>query len=85
MIVVKDGRVVFRKGYGMANLELGVPVEPDVIFRIIPRRAAGYTKGKDGYANCEYLSMTWPHAAGALMSTVDDLALWDAALYTDAG
>ncbi|MCI0392650.1 MAG: beta-lactamase family protein [Acidobacteria bacterium] len=50
--------------------------------RIIPRRASGYTKGKDGYLNCDYLSMTWPHAAGALVSTVDDLALWDAALYT---
>src|SRR5262245_36905600 len=34
VIVVKDGRVIFRKGYGMANLELGVPVEPDMIFRI---------------------------------------------------
>lgn len=222
VIVVKDGRVVFRKGYGMANLELGVPIEPNMIFRIgsitkqftavailmlaeqgklslddeitkflpdyptqghkitvehllthtsgiksytglpewlplwrkdvtmkelidlfkdkpmefapgerwnynnsgyallgaiiekvsgqsysdfveknifaplgmkhsfydntsrvIPRRAAGYTKNKDSYVNCAYLSMTWPHAAGALMSTVDDLALWDAALYTN--
>ncbi len=51
--------------------------------RVIARRAAGYSKGKDGYVNCDYLSMTWPHAAGALVSTVDDLALWDAALYTE--
>ncbi len=51
--------------------------------RIIARRAAGYSKDKTGYRNAEYLSMTWPHAAGALMSTVDDLALWDAALYTE--
>src|SRR5690349_23588890 len=34
VIVVKDGQTVFRKGYGMGNLELGVPVEPDMIFRI---------------------------------------------------
>ena len=33
-IVVKDGQVLFRKGYGMANLELGVPVAPEHIFRI---------------------------------------------------
>ncbi|MGH9907107.1 MAG: serine hydrolase, partial [Pyrinomonadaceae bacterium] len=33
VIVVKDGKVIFRKGYGMANLELGVPVEPDMVFR----------------------------------------------------
>ncbi|MGH8598969.1 MAG: serine hydrolase, partial [Gammaproteobacteria bacterium] len=55
----------------------------DSTSRIIPRRAAGYSKGKDGYVNAEYLSMSWPHAAGSLISTVDDLALWDAALYTD--
>src|SRR5687768_3037669 len=34
VIVVKDGKVVFRKGYGMANLELGVAVEPDMVFRL---------------------------------------------------
>ncbi|MBP6823496.1 MAG: beta-lactamase family protein, partial [Acidobacteria bacterium] len=34
VIAVKDGQVVFRKGYGMANLELGVAIEPDMIFRI---------------------------------------------------
>jgi CubicO group peptidase (beta-lactamase class C family) len=51
--------------------------------RIISRRVAGYSKSKDGYVNAEYLSMSWPHAAGALMSSVDDLALWDASLYTE--
>ena len=49
---------------------------------IIPRRAAGYDKGPAGYTNTEYLSMTQPYSAGGLASTVDDLALWDAALYT---
>jgi CubicO group peptidase (beta-lactamase class C family) len=34
VIVVKDGKVLFRKGYGLANMELGVGVEPDMIFRI---------------------------------------------------
>jgi D-alanyl-D-alanine carboxypeptidase len=47
---------------------------------IVPRRAAGYSKGPDGYTNAEYLSMTQPHAAGAIASTVDDLARWDASL-----
>ena len=27
--------------------------------------------------------MTQPYSAGALVSTVDDLAAWDAALYTE--
>jgi len=51
--------------------------------RVIPRRVSGYSKGKDGFINAPYLSMTQPHAAGALVSSVDDLVLWDAALYTD--
>lgn len=51
--------------------------------RIIAGRAAGYDKTPDGYRNATYLSMTQPHAAGALVSTVDDLAKWDAALYTE--
>jgi D-alanyl-D-alanine carboxypeptidase len=51
--------------------------------RLIPGRASGYNKGESGYQNCPYLSMTQPGGAGVLSSTVDDLALWDAALYTD--
>ncbi len=50
--------------------------------RVIPRRVSGYSKGKEGFVNAAYLSMSQPHAAGSLLSTVDDLAIWDAALYT---
>ncbi len=50
---------------------------------IIPGRVTGYGKNSDGLVNADYLSMTLPHAAGSLASTVDDLAKWDAALYTD--
>lgn len=48
---------------------------------IIPLRAAGYEKSPQGVVNCPYLSMT--HPGGVLSSTVDDLAKWDAALYTE--
>src|SRR6266540_2100464 len=34
VIVVRDGKIIFRKGQGMANLELGVPIEPDMVFRL---------------------------------------------------
>src|SRR3954453_14136500 len=34
VLVMKDGQVVLRKGYGMANLELGVPIQPDMVFEI---------------------------------------------------
>ena len=51
--------------------------------RVFPRRVNGYSKPKDEWLNAAYLSMTQPHAAGSLASSVDDMALWDAALYTD--
>ena len=34
VIAVKDGKTVFRKARGMANLELGVPLSPDSVFRL---------------------------------------------------
>lgn len=47
---------------------------------IVPRRARGYDPAPGGIANARYLSMTQPYAAGALLSTVDDLAIWNEAL-----
>jgi hypothetical protein len=52
----------------------------DATDAVIPRRASGYAPTKGGVVNAQYLSMTQPHAAGALVSTVDDLAKWDAGL-----
>ena len=51
--------------------------------RILPKRAAGYQLGPDGYENAPYLDMSIPYAAGSLYSTVEDLYKWDRALYTD--
>ncbi|HJR06891.1 MAG TPA: serine hydrolase [Pyrinomonadaceae bacterium] len=50
---------------------------------ILPKRAAGYQKTPTGYTNAPYLDMSIPYAAGSLYSTVEDLYLWDQALYTD--
>src|SRR6185436_2692986 len=50
---------------------------------IIPKRATGYSKTPDGYTNAAYLDMSIPYAAGSMYSTVEDLYLWDQALYTD--
>ncbi|MCL4861940.1 MAG: beta-lactamase family protein [Caldilineaceae bacterium] len=49
---------------------------------LMPGRVAGYSRTADGYTNAEHMSMTHPYAAGSLASSVDDLARWDAALYT---
>jgi CubicO group peptidase (beta-lactamase class C family) len=50
---------------------------------VIAKRASGYQKTADGYVNAAYLDMSIPYAAGSLYSTVEDLYLWDQALYTD--
>jgi CubicO group peptidase (beta-lactamase class C family) len=31
-LVVRDGKVLFQKAYGLADLELGVPMSPDTVF-----------------------------------------------------
>jgi CubicO group peptidase (beta-lactamase class C family) len=51
--------------------------------KILVNRAAGYEQSLDGYKNAEYLDMSLPYAAGSLYSSVEDLYLWDQALYTD--
>ena len=50
---------------------------------LLEKRATGYQKTANGYNNAPYLDMSIPYAAGSLYSTVEDLYLWDQALYTD--
>jgi D-alanyl-D-alanine carboxypeptidase len=68
---------IFKK-LGMIHSRYGHPEE------IIPLRASGYSKDEDGFRNASFISMTQPYAAGSLMSTVDDLAIWDRALAGEA-
>ncbi len=42
--------------------------------------AAGHSRAEKGYGPTRPLSMSQPYAAGSLVSTVDDLARWDAAI-----
>lgn len=47
---------------------------------ITPRRAHGYIKGRSGFHNARLDAMNWSDAAGALGSTLNDLARWDRAI-----
>ncbi|TPG38887.1 serine hydrolase [Flavobacterium pectinovorum] len=49
---------------------------------ILKNRAAGYEKHGKVIVNASYIDMSIPYAAGSLYSTVEDLYLWDQALYT---
>jgi CubicO group peptidase (beta-lactamase class C family) len=49
---------------------------------ILPRRAQGYIKDKDGIIHARSESMSVPWAAGSLYSTTGDLLLWEHALFS---
>ncbi|GJJ02201.1 hypothetical protein RugamoR64_27390 [Duganella rhizosphaerae] len=48
---------------------------------VLPNRAAGYARGKNGMTNAGFINMSIPHAAGALYSTTGDLLRWQRGLY----
>lgn len=48
---------------------------------LIPGHVGGYTLKGERWAPAPYLSMTQPHAAGALVSTIDELMVWNRALH----
>ena len=49
---------------------------------VIPNKASGYNKFANIYEKANYINMSAAYAAGAIYSTVEDLFLWDQALYT---
>ncbi|MBL8207712.1 MAG: serine hydrolase [Blastocatellia bacterium] len=55
----------------------------DLHRKILKNRATGYSPSGNGKANSEIIDMTIPHAAGAMYSTVEDLFLWNEALFGD--
>jgi CubicO group peptidase (beta-lactamase class C family) len=50
---------------------------------VIKNRASGYNQAGGTFQNTEYIDMSVPYAAGGIYSTVEDLYLWDQALYTE--
>jgi len=50
---------------------------------IVPNRASGYEWKNDHFQNRPILLRAIAFSAGSLLSTVEDMAKWDAALYTE--
>jgi CubicO group peptidase (beta-lactamase class C family) len=50
----------------------------------VPGQSVGYTRGPGGAAPAQFVDMSIPYAAGALVSTVEDFYLWDRALRADS-
>jgi len=55
----------------------------DDLDRITTNRVAGYSKHDATYSNAAYIDMKLPHAAGGLISTVDDLFLWNESVFKE--
>jgi len=68
---------LFRR-LGMSDSRL------DAAAAIIPGRVSGYTSQEGVLHNTEFTSDTWAFAEGGLLTTAEDLARLDAALYGDA-
>ena len=66
----------FFKPLGMVHTRYG-----NEALAVIPGHVDGYTRRQDHWARAAFLSMTQPHAAGGLVSTVDDLHRWNRALH----
>lgn len=49
---------------------------------LVPRRVRGYEPQGNSWMNATYLAMSQPYAAGAICSTVGDIAKWNRALHT---
>jgi CubicO group peptidase (beta-lactamase class C family) len=64
----------FFQPFGMTRTRLWDPDD------LTPLRAHGYVRGRSGYRNARQDPLNWSHSAGNLLSTVDDLAIWDRAL-----
>lgn len=62
---------------GMKNTYLERPGD------IIKNRSAGYDKRGADYTNTRYMNVDNAFGAGDIISTVEDLYLWDRALYTE--
>ena len=64
---------IFKK-LGMTSSSYGNTRE------LVKNRVNGYEQDASGYVNANFISMTLPHAAGSLTSTVDDMLKWQNAL-----
>lgn len=61
-----------------------VATQTEPVYRIIPWRVSGYNFVEGEFIRCGFLNMDHIQGPGNLRSTVDDLAKWDAALYTES-
>ncbi len=50
---------------------------------LIKSRANGYAREGNSIVNARYIDMSLPTGGGSLYSTVEDMLLWDQALYTE--
>lgn len=75
LAVVKNGEIIFKKGYGMSNLEMDNTLFYDDHEKIVPNRAYSYNK----VDSLSYKKSVLSYAnvgATSLFTTVEDLSQW---------
>ena len=73
------GKFLKTKVFDPLGMKHTTVSDPD---RMIPNRVRGYQLTANGYRNAPVINPTLASGAGNLLSTVDDLARWEAALET---
>lgn len=72
-------------GYMADNIFIPLGMKNSGLFEgnniVIKNLALGYSEGETGIENAPHIDMTIPSGAGAVYSTVEDLFIWDQALY----
>ena len=68
MVVVQDGEVVHRRGYGRAHLEWDAPIAPDTVFHVasLSKQFTALADRKKGVRNDEILAIINQVTAGAV-------------------
>lgn len=51
--------------------------------KVLENRASGYHKNASRFVHSSFIDMSFAYTAGAMYSTVEDMFLWDQALYTE--
>lgn len=71
--------------YVLRNVIKKADLENTVVDRldsILINRAQGYSKTSTGWRNADFITMEFPYSAGAIVSTVEDMYVWNKALYS---
>jgi hypothetical protein len=95
VLVIRDGKVLFKKAYGLANLENRTSTNTNTNYRLASMtkqftamaimmlaEGYGYTQKESGFEQTDQSLTSSTLGDGSVYSSVDDLFKWEQVLYT---